>query len=166
MKKKKMILAIFLATGVILQAQDRLTQYQVRNAIDVRTPIMNDSINPKGEKYATKMLLQTPVVLDLPDAPTQTLTVDTTGFLKLTKAEKDSKIYLLKTQIRADRFVKLHLYAGKLSLMEFPNTKRRMSKIASPLPLPMKLLLAWNRNEIMKLHSNYFLLPKIKPYPR
>lgn len=111
MKKKKMILAIFLATGVILQAQDRLTQYQVRNAIDVRTPIMNDSINPKGEKYATKMLLQTPVVLDLPDAPTQTLTVDTTGFLKLTKAEKDSKIYLLKTQIRADRFVK-----GKLKV--------------------------------------------------
>lgn len=111
MKKERMILAIFLAIGVTLQAQERLTQYQVRNAIDVRTPIMNDSINPKGEKYATKMLLQTPVVLDLPDAPMQTLTVDTTGFLKLTKAEKDSKIYLLKTQIRADRFVK-----GKLKV--------------------------------------------------
>ncbi|GCB36973.1 alpha/beta hydrolase family protein [Bacteroides faecalis] len=111
MKKKGMILAIFLATGVILQAQDRLTQYQVRNAIDVRTPIMNDSINPKGEKYATKMLLQTPVVLELPDAPMQTLAVDTAGFLKLTKAEKDSKIYLVKTQIRAERFVK-----GKLKV--------------------------------------------------
>ena len=103
MKKKRVILAIFLATGVILQAQERLTQYQVRNVIDVR--------NPKGEKYATKMLLQTPVVLDLPDAPTQTLTADTAGFLQLTKAEKDSKIYLLKTQIRADRFVK-----GKLKV--------------------------------------------------
>lgn len=44
-----MALAIFLATGVTMQAQDRLTQYKVRNAISVRTPIMNDSINPKGE---------------------------------------------------------------------------------------------------------------------
>ena len=58
-----MALAIFLATGVTMQAQDRLTQYKVRNAISVRTPIMNDSINPKGEKHTKKMLLQTPVVL-------------------------------------------------------------------------------------------------------
>ena len=55
-----MALAIFLATGVTMQAQDRLTQYKVRNAISVRTPIMNDSINPKGEKHTKKMLLQTP----------------------------------------------------------------------------------------------------------
>lgn len=54
-----MALAIFLATGVTMQAQDRLTQYKVRNAISVRTPIMNDSINPKGEKHTKKMLLQT-----------------------------------------------------------------------------------------------------------
>ena len=63
-----MALAIFLATGVTMQAQDRLTQYKVRNAISGRTPIMNDSINPKGEKHTKKMLLQTPVVLHLPDA--------------------------------------------------------------------------------------------------
>ena len=71
-----MALAIFLATGVTMQAQDRLTQYKVRNAISVRTPIMNDSINPKGEKHTKKMLLQTPVVLHLPDAPMQSLTAD------------------------------------------------------------------------------------------
>lgn len=55
-----MALAIFLATGVTMQAQDRLTQYKVRNAISVRTPIMNDSINPKGEKHTKKMLLPDP----------------------------------------------------------------------------------------------------------
>ena len=77
-----MALAIFLATGVTMQAQDRLTQYKVRNAISVRTPIMNDSINPKGEKHTKKMLLQTPVVLHLPDAPMQSLTADTA--LKIT----------------------------------------------------------------------------------
>ena len=53
-----MALAIFLATGVTMQAQDRLTQYKVRNAISVRTPIMNDSINPKGEKHTLLQVIQ------------------------------------------------------------------------------------------------------------
>ena len=111
MKKKEVALAIFLLTGLTLQAQERVTQYKVRDAIEVRTPIMNDSINPKGEKHSTKMLLKTPVVLDLPDAPLQSLTVDTAGYLTLDKADKNSKIYVLKTQIRAERFLK-----GKLKV--------------------------------------------------
>ena len=111
MKKKEVALAIFLLTGLTLQAQERVTQYKVRDAIEVRTPIMNDSINPKGEKHSTKMLLKTPVVLDLPDAPLQSLTVDTAGDLTLDKADKNSKIYVLKTQIRAERFLK-----GKLKV--------------------------------------------------
>ena len=57
------------------------------------------------------MLLKTPVVLDLPDAPMQSLTVDTAGYLSLEKAEKNNKLYLLKTQIRAERFLK-----GKLKV--------------------------------------------------
>ena len=111
MKKKEVALAIFLLTGLTLQAQERVTQYKVRDAIEVRTPIMNDSINPKGEKHSTKMLLKTPVVLDLPDAPLQSLTVDTAGYLTLDKPDKNSKIYVLKTQIRAERFLK-----GKLKV--------------------------------------------------
>ena len=99
-----MALAIFLATGVTMQAQDRLTQYKVRNAISVRTPIMNDSINPKGEKHTKKML-------HLPDAPMQSLTADTAGYLSFEKADKDNKLYLVKTQIRAERFLK-----GKLKI--------------------------------------------------
>ena len=54
-----MALAIFLATGVTMQAQDRLTQYKVRNAISVRTPIMNDSINLK-EKNTPKRCYSRP----------------------------------------------------------------------------------------------------------
>ena len=51
MKKKGIAFTILLVTGVAfqVQAQERLTSYKVRNAIEVRTPIMNDSINPKGD---------------------------------------------------------------------------------------------------------------------
>ena len=65
MKKKEVALAIFLLTGLTLQAQERVTQYKVRDAIEVRTPIMNDSINPKGEKpvsYTHLTLPTTPYV--------------------------------------------------------------------------------------------------------
>ena len=50
MKKRTTMLALLLATGAgtCLQAQEKLTQFKVRDAITVRTPIMNDSINPKG----------------------------------------------------------------------------------------------------------------------
>ncbi len=108
-----MVFTIFLATGLALQAQaqEKLTEYKVRNAIEIRTPIMNDSINPKGEKHSVKMLLKTPVVLDLPDAQMQTLTVDTAGYLSFEKAGQNNKLYLFKTQIRAERFLK-----GKLKV--------------------------------------------------
>lgn len=111
MRKKGMALAIFLASSLVLQAQETLKTFKVRDAIEVRTPIMNDSINPKGEKHSTKMLLKTPVVLNLPDAPLQSLYADTAGFLNLAKAEKNNKLYLLKTKIRAERFLK-----GKLKV--------------------------------------------------
>lgn len=106
-----MAFAILLASTLVLQAQETLKTFKVRDAIEVRTPIMNDSINPKGEKHSTKMLLKTPVVLNLPDAPLQSLSADTAGYLNLAKAEKNNKLYLLKTKIRAERFLK-----GKLKV--------------------------------------------------
>lgn len=106
-----MALVIFLSAGLTLQAQEKVMQYKVRDAIEIRTPIMNDSINPKGEKHTAKMLLQTPVVLNLPDAPVQSLTTDTAGYLHLDKAGTNNRLYVFKTQIRAERFLK-----GKLKI--------------------------------------------------
>lgn len=111
MRKKGMAFAIFLASSLVLHAQETLKTFKVRDAIEVRTPIMNDSINPKGEKHSTKMLLKTPVVLNLPDARLQSLSADTAGYLNLAKAEKNNTLYLLKTKIRAERFLK-----GKLKV--------------------------------------------------
>ena len=107
MKKRTTMLALLLATGAgtCLQAQEKLTQFKVRDAITVRTPIMNDSINPKGEKHTAKDLLKTPVVLDLAGAPFQVLNADTAGILSFPKAEKDNSIYLLETALRAERFM-------------------------------------------------------------
>ena len=111
MDKKLLMMALLMTTGLATHAQEKLTRYQVRNAITVRTPIMNDSINPKGEKHTAKALLQTPVVLDLANAPTQMTAADTAGLVTFAKADKDNLLYLIKTQLRAERFMK-----GKLKV--------------------------------------------------
>ena len=112
MKKRTTILALLtIGASLSIQAQEKLMQYKVRDAITVHTPIMNDTISPKGEKYSDKNLLQTPVVLDLSNAPVQILSTDTAGTLSLSKAEKDNQLYLLNTRLRAARFLK-----GKLKV--------------------------------------------------
>lgn len=169
MKKRTTMLALLLATGAgtCLQAQEKLTQFKVRDAITVRTPIMNDSINPKGEKYADKDLLKTPVVLDLADAPFQVLSTDTAGVLSFPKAEKDHSIYLLETSLRAERFM-----TGKLKVTSparweiFINGESKMSKktlkTAYPVPQPAKSTFVWNPKPIMKSPSSCFPVQKIK----
>lgn len=132
MDKKLLMMALLITTGLATHAQEKLTRYQVRNAITVRTPIMNDSINPKGEKHTAKALLQTPVVLDLANAPTQMTAADTAGLVTFAKADKDNLLYLIKTQLRAERFMK-----GKLKVTSpvrwelFINGESKMVKDAS-----------------------------------
>lgn len=111
MNRKTLLLGVCLMVGVSLHAQDRITKYKVRDAIAVRQPIMNDSINQKGEKYALKNLLQTPVVLDMPQAVCHLQQTDTTGILKLTKADKAAKLYVIHARLRAENFLK-----GKLKI--------------------------------------------------
>ncbi|MDR0894642.1 MAG: S9 family peptidase [Prevotellaceae bacterium] len=108
---KRTLFALCMASCLLLQAQEKVTRYSVRTPIDVRTPILNDSINPKGEKFDTKILLQTPVVLNLPDAPATIQATDTAGYLKLDRADDKHRLYLLKTRLRAERFMK-----GKLKI--------------------------------------------------
>ena len=161
MKKRTTMLALLLATGAgtCLQAQEKLTQFKVRDAITVRTPIMNDSINPKGEKYADKDLLKTPVVLDLADAPFQVLSTDTAGVLSFPKAEKDHSIYLLETSLRAERFM-----TGKLKVTSPARQKcqKKMLKTAYPVPQPAKSTFVWNPKPIMKSPSSCFPVQRIK----
>lgn len=132
MNKRTMTLALLLTAGLATQAQERLTRFNVRDAITLRSPIMNDSINPKGEKHNAKMLLQTPVQLNLPDVATQTVAADTAGFITFDKATADNRLYVMHTQLRAERFMK-----GKLKVTSpvrwelFINGESKMVKDAA-----------------------------------
>ena len=59
MDKKLLMMALLITTGLATHAQEKLTRYQVRNAITVRTPIMNDSINPKEKTHSQSIATNT-----------------------------------------------------------------------------------------------------------
>lgn len=111
MKTKSLLLGVLLTSAICAQAQEKVTKYMVRNAITLRNPIMNDSINVKGEKHTLKSLLQTPVVLHLPNAISKIQQTDADGYLKLPKATKENQLYVIHTRLRAELFMK-----GKLKV--------------------------------------------------
>ena len=110
MKKRTLFVATLVTCALSTQAQV-IQSYQVREAVTLRTPILTDSINSEGRKYETKDLLGTVISLNQDNYTTQAMEADTAGFVALAGAHEEHLIYVVSTQIRADRFMK-----GKLKV--------------------------------------------------
>ena len=61
MKKILILSGLSLLAAFAVRAQDKVTEYNVRPAIVVRTPIQGDSINFTGEKFTADKLLKTDI---------------------------------------------------------------------------------------------------------
>ena len=108
MTTKHLLAATLVACSLGTQAQVIQT-YQVRDAVTLRTPVLTDSVNTEGRRYETKDLLNTAIGLNQDNYTTQAMEADTAGFVTLAKAEGEHLIYVVSTQIRADRFMKGNL---------------------------------------------------------
>lgn len=118
MKLKRLLSWLMLPTSLLsvvtMTANDVSNQFsrlKVRDAISVRRPVMNDSINPQGVKFDVKDLLSTKLKIDLKDAPVSILDADTTGTIVLQKVQNGTQINIIETSLRAERFLK-----GRLSV--------------------------------------------------
>ena len=105
MKKKMIFLSgLLLVTGLTARSQEKVTEYEMRPAVVVRTPLQGDSINQKGEKFGAAQLLQTGIPLDFDQATR--VTADTAGYVTVDKPAADNLLYLFSTRLRAERFMK------------------------------------------------------------
>lgn len=111
MKKILILSGLSLLVALAVRAQDKVTEYNVRPAVAVRTPLQGDSINFTGEKFTADALLKTDISLDFDGRPYERITADTAGYVRVEKADKDNLFYLFATHLRAERFMK-----GKLSI--------------------------------------------------
>ena len=110
MKRRTILAAALAALALGAQAQV-IESFRVRDAVTLREPILTDSINTEGRKYETRNILGTAISLNQDNFSTQAMEADTAGFVTLAKAEGEHLIYVVSTQIRADRFMK-----GKLKV--------------------------------------------------
>ncbi len=104
-------LSVLLASASIISstAEVKIDSWGAAQPISVRTPFMNDSISPKGEKYNSFDLLRSRIKPEIPVAQT---VADTAGIISLSPAPANkATLQLLKTNIRSDRFAK-----GKLKV--------------------------------------------------
>lgn len=106
MKKITILSGLLLLIGLAAHAQEKVTEYYVRPAVVVRTPIQGDSINFIGKKFVSDDLLKTKISLDFDRHSYETMSADTTGYVAVEKADKDNLFYLFSTNLRAERFMK------------------------------------------------------------
>ena len=143
-----MLAATFVALALGSQAQV-IESYQVRDAVTLREPVLTDSINTEGRKYVTGNLLGTAVALNQDNYTTQAMEADTAGFVILEKADGEHLIYVVSTQIRADRFMKGKLkvtspvrweaYVNGVSKMKKENAEDSLNvKASRDIPLRME----------------------------
>lgn len=86
-----------------------LADFSQKQAIEVRRPVMNDTIAPDGSKFDVANLLKSPIVVDFSDS--FEALADTAGVMSLKRPDKNAAIHMLQTQIRAEKFMK-----GKLNV--------------------------------------------------
>ena len=108
MTTKHLLAATLVACSLGTQAQVIQT-FQVRDAVTLRTPVLTDSVNTEGRRYETKDLLNTAIGLNQDNYTTQAMEADTAGLVTLAAPDGEDLIYVVSTNIRADRFMKGNL---------------------------------------------------------
>ena len=106
MKKSIIVSGMLLLTGAALPAQEKLTEFRLRPAVELKMPIQGDSISQTGSKFTTTNLLKTNIDLDFGRHAYQLVSTDTAGYVKVEKPQANSRIYLFATHLRAERFLK------------------------------------------------------------
>lgn len=94
-----------MTAALSLQAKDiRIENWRISDPISVRTPFMNDSIAPNGEKFKSTDLLRSRTRAEVSGS---VVAADTAGVLTVAAAPAtNGSIQLLQTLVRSERFAK------------------------------------------------------------
>ena len=107
-----------------------LTDFSQKQAIEVRRPVMNDTIAPDGSKFDVANLLKSSIVVDFSDS--FEAMADTAGVVSLKRPDKNAAIHMLQTQIRAEKFLKGKLNVESTARFEVISGLNHSSKFKSP----------------------------------
>lgn len=103
------VMLFSLALGT--DAQEKITTLRVRDAVELRTPVMTDQVNTAGAEFSAVNLLKSEMPLNWKGVSARQVSSDAEGWMNFTKADQHYLLYVAGTRMRAENFMK-----GKLKI--------------------------------------------------
>lgn len=130
MNRNNLIFALLLASSFPLSAKDiRVMHYKHAGPVEVRTPVLADSLNVNGKKFEVQDLLKTGISVDNMLQQAQTLQADTAGYVTLAAANQAYDIHLFSFYLTSDRYVKGNLEVAGPGMFEvYVNGEKKGTK--------------------------------------
>lgn len=121
---------LFMSVALLSVASDKITVTNVHTSskpIEVRFPLLLDSVNIKGEKFENKTMLEYPVSKGL--KLNEPLKAGIGEFFQLRKAKSDALFHLLQFDFTTDKYSKVKIKVKAPSMFElYVNDKKETSK--------------------------------------
>ncbi|MDD2204659.1 MAG: S9 family peptidase [Bacteroidales bacterium] len=105
---KKILLSLIISLLILSEFSQSIIieQYKIAGPYSIYEPFIIDSINPKGEKFSDKKLLQTPISFNKAMQNGKIAEADSSGKIVLDKISGENIFYLLSFHINPKRFTK------------------------------------------------------------
>jgi dipeptidyl aminopeptidase/acylaminoacyl peptidase len=103
--RKTLIIGSAFAGALVLAAAP-ITTMKMRQAMQVYSPVANDSVNPQGEKFGVANILREKISTDFSKVPTEVITADSDTLFLLDAPQEGMYLYMLQTTLRAPQFTK------------------------------------------------------------
>ena len=132
MNKKTFFSTLLLLSFYIFSyAEDiKVIHYKHVGPIEIRKPILADSLNVNGQKFEIKDLLKTNLSFSLLTESQQILTADTAGYITLPVSEQSFDLHLFSFYLNTNQYVKGTLEIFSPGMFEiYVNGKKEGSKI-------------------------------------
>ncbi|WP_108821793.1 prolyl oligopeptidase family serine peptidase [Dysgonomonas sp. Marseille-P4361] len=114
-----LVLSIIFVSGVLAQKKQNLSQINtLPSSIAIKSPILLDSVNMKGEKYGEKDLLKTEITIPDQKAFIFSIKSDTAGYFMPPKSEEGSAFQLFSFYVSSDRYGKGTLKVTSPNMLE------------------------------------------------
>jgi len=106
-RKTKLILTLFIGVfGVFASEEVRISQFRYAGPVEVRQPVLTDSVNVQGKAYDAKSLLKSDLAFDKLLSHAVILEADTSGSVTFEAPEKKNALHLLSFYLNSDRYTK------------------------------------------------------------
>ena len=101
-----MLSALLFSFAYSAAAQEPITSFRVRDAVELRAPILADKVNTAGVEFSATTMLNSQISMQWNDEPVQLANGDAEGWFNFDKAEQNYLLYVAGTRMRADFFMK------------------------------------------------------------